>query len=68
VKEFSCRLGALAGEFGGTAGGGTDEEARSKEGPGWKPSELLREPTIPAWVVGGEEGAGRSLGPCSDCD
>jgi hypothetical protein len=40
VKEFSCKLGALVGEFGGTVGGGSDEEARSKEGPGWKLSEM----------------------------
>lgn len=68
MKEFSCRLGALTGEFGGTVRGGTEDEARSKEGPRWKPSELSERANHSSWVAEGEEGTGRSQGPCPDCD
>jgi hypothetical protein len=65
VEEVSGAPGALAGEFGGTAGGAHDEEAQSRMGPVRKPNELSESANPSSWEAGGEEEA---RGSCSDCE
>jgi hypothetical protein len=58
----------LVDAFGGTTGCGNEDEAKSKEGPGWKLNELSEREIHSIQVEEGEERTGRSLGPCCDCD
>jgi hypothetical protein len=64
LVEISGWTGALTDELGGTAGSGSEVEAKSYEGPGLKPREFPEMENHSSRLAKGEERDGRLLGLC----
>jgi hypothetical protein len=61
LVEISGWTGALADELGGTAGSGSEVEAKSDKGPGLKPREFPEMANHSSRLAKGDERGGRLL-------